>query len=81
MQPVKGGCNWCSPIVILFSPPVHLQKFFPHPLVENGTLVGDLSTEVVYNMGLGLPFLALSYPAVVFSTITSRLKERGILGH
>ena len=59
--------------VIVFFPPVHLQNFSSNPRIENGTLVGDVSTMVVYNVGLGLPFLALSRLAVVFSTTTSGL--------
>ena len=61
--------------VIVFFPPVHLQNFssHPRPRIETGTLVGDVSTMVVYNVGLGLPFLALSPLAVVFSTTTSGL--------
>lgn len=68
-------------LAIMYFPPVHVQLFTSHPRVENGTLTNDLSTLSVVNLGLSLPFLALSCVAVLFSTTTANLVAGGPLHH
>jgi hypothetical protein len=65
--------------VIAYYPPVRVQFFSCHPKVSNGTLTVPESKLAVSNFGLGVPFLALSCLAVLFSTTTSGLIERGML--
>jgi hypothetical protein len=65
--------------VIAYYPPVHVQFFTCHPRIENGTLTLPESVLSVSNVGLSVPFLALSCLAVLFSTTTAGLVERGLL--
>ena len=65
--------------VIAYYPPVHVQLFTCHPKVENGTLKVPESELSVSNVGLIAPFLALSCLAVLFSTVTAGLVDKGVL--
>lgn len=65
--------------VIAYYPPVHVQFFTCHPRIENGTLTMPESELSVSNIGLSVPFLALSCLAVLFSTTTTSMIERGLL--
>lgn len=65
--------------VIAYYPPVHVQFFTCHPQISNGTLTLPDSQLLVSNVGLSVPFLALSCLAVLFSTTTAGLIERGVL--
>jgi hypothetical protein len=65
--------------VIFFFPAVHVQLFSCHPKVANGTLSLPESELQVANVGLSMPFLALSGLAVLFSTTTAGLVQRGSL--
>ena len=65
--------------VIAYYPPVHVQLYTCHPRVENGTLTLPQSQLSVSNVGLSVPFLILSCLAVLFSTTTAGLSERGQL--
>ena len=67
-------------LVIMYYQPVRVQLFTSHPRVDNGTLTNDLSTLAVVDLGLSIPFLALSCVAVLFSSTTASLSERGPLG-
>lgn len=59
--------------VIAYYPPVHVQLFTCQPRVDNGTLTMPDSRLSVSNVGLSVPFLALSCLAVLFSTTTAGL--------
>jgi hypothetical protein len=65
--------------VIAYYPPVHVQFFTCHPRISNGTLTLPDSQLSVSNVGLSVPFLGLSCLAVLFSTTTAGLVERGLL--
>jgi hypothetical protein len=65
--------------VIAYYPPVHVQFFTCHPQIRNGTLTLPESELTVSNVGLSVPFLALSCLAVLFSTTTAGLVDRGLL--
>jgi hypothetical protein len=65
--------------VIAYYPPVHVQFFTCHPKISNGTLTMPDSQLSVSNVGLSVPFLALSCLAVLFSTTTAGLAEKGML--
>jgi hypothetical protein len=65
--------------VIAYYPPVHVQLFTCHPRVANGTITVPESQLAVSNLSLSIPFLALSCLAVLFSTTTAGLLERGPL--
>lgn len=65
--------------VIAYYPPVHVQFYTCHPKVGNGTLAEPLSRLSVSSVGLSVPFLVLSCLAVLFSTTTAGLSERGQL--
>lgn len=65
--------------VIVYYPPVHVQLYTCRPTVSNGTLTLPESQLSVSNLGLSVPFLALSCLAVLFSTTTAGLTERGQL--
>jgi hypothetical protein len=65
--------------VVLYYPPVHVQLFTCHPEIGNGTITVPESRLSVSNIGLGAPFLGLSCLAVLFSTTTAGLVERGSL--
>ena len=59
--------------VIFYYPPVHVQLFTCHPRISNGTLTLPESVLSVSNIGLSMPFLALSCLVVLFSTTTAGL--------
>jgi hypothetical protein len=65
--------------VIAYYPPVHVQFFTCHPRIENGTLTVPESELSVSSIGLSVPFLALSCLAVLFSTTTTGMIDRGLL--
>jgi hypothetical protein len=65
--------------VILYYPPVHVQFFTCRPVISNGTITLPETHLSVSNIGLSAPFLALSCLAVLFSTTTAGLVERGLL--
>jgi hypothetical protein len=66
-------------LVIMYYPPVHIQLFTNHCTVINGTLTDNTCLVYVADFGLGVPFLMLSCVAVLFSTTTANLGERGPL--
>ena len=65
--------------VILYYPPVHVQFFTCRPIISNGTIVLPDTPLSVSSVGLSVPFLVLSCLAVLFSTTTAGLVERGLL--
>jgi hypothetical protein len=65
--------------VIAYYPSVHVQFFTCHPKIDNGTLTLPDTQLLVTNVGLSVPFLALSCLAVLFSTTTAGLVDRGLL--
>ena len=65
--------------VIMYYPPVQVELYTSHPLVVNGTLSSPSASLSVFKTGLSMPFLALSCVAVLFSTTTAGLVQRGVL--
>jgi hypothetical protein len=65
--------------VIVYYPPVYVQLFTCHPRIQNGTLALPESVLDVSNIGLSVPFLALSGLAALFSTNTAGLVGSGLL--
>lgn len=66
--------------VIMFFPPVRVQVYTALPAVQNGTLHGGTAPLSTAEVGVSLPFLALSCVAVLYSTTTAGLAEGGLLG-
>jgi len=68
--------------VIFYYPPVFIQYYTIHPVIENGTisLISNIHDKInITTFSLTIPFMALSFIAVLFSTVTASQLENGML--
>jgi hypothetical protein len=64
--------------VVMFFPQVQVQTISCHPLIINGTIAPASPTLTTATIPLSLPFIILSFVAILFSTSTAGLLERGL---
>ena len=63
----------------MYYPPVSVELYTTHPMVVNGTIQDTHANLGIFKTSLSMPFLALSCIAVLFSTTTAGLVQRGLL--